>query len=168
VFQEPYTNKDALERVASIRTEQLKAPAGFGCASCFARVACLGGCHCQYVGQDGLDPANRHDVARGFCESYKAAMTGMVRAGWRNRWTSQTAARGRCTLTPSNGLTVAQGVGSMREANRSAVTSIIRLAAQLAHASRDARGRGAHATSWLVRANGHADPRVSSAPTEAV
>jgi hypothetical protein len=45
------------------------------------RVACLGGCHCQYVGQDRVDPANRYDIARGFCESYRAAMTGMVRAG---------------------------------------------------------------------------------------
>jgi hypothetical protein len=44
-------------------------------------VACLGGCHCQYAGQDGIDPSNRYDIARGFCESYRAAMTGMARAG---------------------------------------------------------------------------------------
>jgi hypothetical protein len=73
-------DKDALERVATIRTEQLHAPEGSDCASCFARVACLGGCHCQYAGQDGFDPANRFDVARGFCESYRAAMTRIVRA----------------------------------------------------------------------------------------
>ncbi len=76
-----YLDKDALERVSTIRTEQLKAPEGLDCQACFARVACLGGCHCQYAGQDGTDPADRYGIARGFCESYRAAMTGMVRAG---------------------------------------------------------------------------------------
>jgi radical SAM protein with 4Fe4S-binding SPASM domain len=80
VLDEPVIDEQALARVSTIRTDQLRAPDGFDCANCFARVACLGGCHCQYVGQDGVDPRNRFDIARGFCESYRAAMAGVARA----------------------------------------------------------------------------------------
>jgi radical SAM protein with 4Fe4S-binding SPASM domain len=64
VLDEPVIDEQALARVSTIRTDQLRAPDGFDCATCFARVACLGGCHCQYVGQDGVDPRNRFDIAR--------------------------------------------------------------------------------------------------------
>jgi hypothetical protein len=40
----------------------------------------------------------------------------------------------------------------MREAERSAVASIIRLAAERSHANRDACGGASHATHWRARA----------------
>ncbi len=85
VFRDQVVDADALARVSTIRTDQLRATAGFDCSACFARVACLGGCHCQYAGQDGRDPANRYGVAPGFCQSYRAALNGMLRgkAGFR-------------------------------------------------------------------------------------
>jgi hypothetical protein len=35
---------------------------------------------CRYVGQDGIDPANRFNTPAGYCQSFRAAITGLLQA----------------------------------------------------------------------------------------
>jgi radical SAM protein with 4Fe4S-binding SPASM domain len=74
-------DQEALARISQIRTEQMVPPAPYNCSTCVAKSVSIGGCHCRYVGQDGLDPSNRFDVAPGYCESMTAAVTGMLMGG---------------------------------------------------------------------------------------
>lgn len=79
VSKRPVIDREALERASKIRTDQLKPPSGYDCASCWVRVACLGGCHCKYAGADGVDPSNRYDITPGHCPSLQATFSGLIR-----------------------------------------------------------------------------------------
>lgn len=78
--EDPIINMEVLTRISKIRTEEMRPPAPFDCNNCIAKSASIGGCHCRYVGQDGIDPANRFDVAPGYCQSMISAVTGLVQA----------------------------------------------------------------------------------------
>jgi hypothetical protein len=75
-----------LAEVSTIRTEQMRPPAPFKCETCVAKSASIGGCHCRYVGQDGMDPSNRFDVTPGYCESTVAIHAGMLMGASVARW----------------------------------------------------------------------------------
>lgn len=72
----------AVARVGLLKTEDMKPPPGFDCGDCIATAMCIGGCHCRYVGQDGVDPASRMDIPAGYCPSNRAMLTGMMQAAW--------------------------------------------------------------------------------------
>ncbi len=80
VMKEPVIDEVALARVSSIQTADMRPPAPFDCEDCVAKSASIGGCHCRYVGQDGYSAENRFEVAPGYCQSMRAAMTGLIQA----------------------------------------------------------------------------------------
>lgn len=75
----------ALARVGILRVSDMRPPAGFDCNDCVAKSACIGGCHCRYVGQDGQNPASRMDIPEGHCPSMRAMMTGLMMGHWVER-----------------------------------------------------------------------------------
>ena len=72
----------AVARVGLLKTEDMRPPKGFDCGDCIATAMCIGGCHCRYVGQDGVDPASRMDIPAGYCPSNRALLTGMMQGFW--------------------------------------------------------------------------------------
>lgn len=81
----PVIDPVASARISILRTADMKPPAGFDCNDCVAKSACIGGCHCRYVGQDGVDPAQRMDIPVGNCQSLRAMMSGMMQGYWVER-----------------------------------------------------------------------------------
>jgi sulfatase maturation enzyme AslB (radical SAM superfamily) len=82
VAKTPVLDAEALRRVGQIQTKDMRPPPPFDCSDCVAEAASIGGCHCRYIGQDGIDPANRYDVPEGYCQSQRAMITGMMQGFW--------------------------------------------------------------------------------------
>jgi uncharacterized protein len=80
VFNTPVIDQVALERTSDIFVSQMKEPEGRNCKNCVARPLSFGGCHCRYVGQDGVDPTQRHTVTPGWCQKQEAHWNGMMQA----------------------------------------------------------------------------------------
>jgi sulfatase maturation enzyme AslB (radical SAM superfamily) len=80
VFKTPVIDAMRQLDVADIKTEQMKPPAPFDCNDCIAKTVSIGGCHCRYIGQDGIDPRNRFEVPEGYCQSQIASITGLTQA----------------------------------------------------------------------------------------
>ncbi len=78
VSREPVLNATRLADVGRIRLEQMRPPAGYDCEACIARSISIGGCHCRFVGQDGVDPAERYDTPASYCDSMTAALSGLL------------------------------------------------------------------------------------------
>lgn len=80
VFQSPVLDPVAVDRANDIYVSQMIEPEGFNCQNCVARKLSFGGCHCRYVGQDGVDPAHRHTVMPGWCQHSQAYWNGLMQA----------------------------------------------------------------------------------------
>jgi uncharacterized protein len=80
VSKSPVIDAERLAIVSQIRTEQIKPQPPYDCQDCIGRGACLGGCHCRYVGQNPTDPSYRYDTPAGYCASFRAAITGLLQA----------------------------------------------------------------------------------------
>lgn len=80
LYADPVLDKMAMTRTSLLKSSDMRPPAPFDCNVCVAKSACIGGCHCRYVGQDGVNPENRFDVPSGYCPSKRAAMHGLLRA----------------------------------------------------------------------------------------
>lgn len=85
VARTPVLDPVAKVRVGLLKTSDMRPRPGFNCEDCVAKSACIGGCHCRYVGGDGLDPAQRMDIPAGHCQSMRAFMTGMMMGAWIER-----------------------------------------------------------------------------------
>ena len=83
---DPIMDPEAMERTSRIKVSDMRPPSGLDCERCVAKSACIGGCHCRGIGQDGIDPANRFDVSRGHCQSKVAALSGLLVAASISRW----------------------------------------------------------------------------------
>jgi uncharacterized protein len=75
---------EALLRVGDLKVEDMKPAPGFNCSDCVAEAACIGGCHCRYVGSGDL-PEHRLDVPPGHCLSMRAMITGLMAGHWVER-----------------------------------------------------------------------------------
>jgi len=71
---------EKLQRIFALKNDDMVPPAGRDCLTCPVRSVCFGGCHCRYVGQDGIDPSYRYDVMPGWCQSQIAAVSGALMA----------------------------------------------------------------------------------------
>jgi sulfatase maturation enzyme AslB (radical SAM superfamily) len=82
VFKSPVLDKAAMERAFDIYVKQMEEPKelGFDCTNCVNRPLSFGGCHCRYVGQDGVDPAHRFTVTPGWCQKGEAFWNGLMQA----------------------------------------------------------------------------------------
>jgi len=80
VNEAPVIDRERLAEVSTIRNDDMKTPKGYDCNNCAARNISFGGCHCRYVGADGVDPANRYDVLPGWCQSEQAWVAGFLQA----------------------------------------------------------------------------------------
>lgn len=78
IWHDPVINVARLADVSGIRNSDMRTPEGFDCSNCAANPISFGGCHCRYIGQDGHDPTNRHDIAPGWCQSTQAWVAGML------------------------------------------------------------------------------------------
>ncbi len=78
VLSSPVIDPQRLAEVSKITTDQMRPPKPFDCNDCVAKSVSIGGCHCRYVGQNGIDPSYRYDVPEGYCQSMISAMTGML------------------------------------------------------------------------------------------
>lgn len=88
-----------LEVVNQIKTADMKAPFSFHCSDCAARGFCMGGCHCRYVGQDGVDPANRYQVPKAHCQAMRAAIEGMLTGAVIEGWLKTTESTQRIDVS---------------------------------------------------------------------
>ena len=80
VHNSPVIDAERLAVVSTIQNSEMKQPPGFDCNNCAAKVISFGGCHCRYVGADGVDPSNRYDVLPGWCQSEQGWVTGFLQA----------------------------------------------------------------------------------------
>ncbi len=80
VHKDPVIDAERLAVVSTIKNSEMKQPEGFDCNNCAAKVISFGGCHCRYVGADGVDPSNRYDVLPGWCQSEQGWVTGFLQA----------------------------------------------------------------------------------------
>ncbi|KKK90511.1 hypothetical protein LCGC14_2722280, partial [marine sediment metagenome] len=84
----PVLDPFAQARVGLLKTEDMRTPIepntgrAYDCNDCIAKSACIGGCHCRYVGMDGQDPTNRMDIPAGHCPSMRSMMTGIMMGHW--------------------------------------------------------------------------------------
>lgn len=115
VFHTPVIDEARLADVSKIKTAQMKPPPPYDCDNCVAKPVSIGGCHCRYVGQDGMDPANRFSVAPGYCPSMISLVTGMLQGAVIERLVAPVQAPG----------TVAAGSGGLIP-----VSSLLRRPAQ--------------------------------------
>jgi hypothetical protein len=68
-------------RISNIKVADMRTQPGYVCNDCIAKSACIGGCHCRYVGGSdamGPNPAERFNVPASYCESMRGAMTGLL------------------------------------------------------------------------------------------
>jgi len=111
VSKVPVLDPFALARVGILKTTDMTPKPEFSCEDCVAKSACIGSCHCRLVGSEGFDanagilpsedPSRRTDVPRGYCQSLRAAMTGLIQGMWvereagpRQRWDKSTMDKG--------------------------------------------------------------------------
>jgi uncharacterized protein len=97
VAKTPVLDPFALARVGILKTGDMKPKPEFSCEDCVAKAACIGSCHCRLVGSEGFDarggilpsedPSRRTDVPRGYCQSLRSAMTGIIQGMWVERET---------------------------------------------------------------------------------
>jgi uncharacterized protein len=80
----PVIDPMADARVRILKTSDMKPSEGYDCNDCVATAACIGGCHCRYVGQNG-DAAARTDIPPGHCASMRAFLTGFIMGHWIER-----------------------------------------------------------------------------------
>ncbi len=80
VHDDPVIDQERLAEVSTIRNDQMVIPEGFDCNNCAARPISFGGCHCRYVGADGVDPSNRYDVLPGWCQTSQGWIAGFLLA----------------------------------------------------------------------------------------
>jgi uncharacterized protein len=78
VFKDPVIDSEAVARVSGIRVEDMTPSIEFRCDDCHAEKQCVGSCHCRLVGINGIDPAWRHHTLKGYCQSIRAAIGGMI------------------------------------------------------------------------------------------
>jgi radical SAM protein with 4Fe4S-binding SPASM domain len=79
VFNDPVLVSEAdQKRINDIRVDEMEPPEGYDCRNCVARPISFGGCHCRYVGQGGQDPAQRHQVEKGYCPAMASMLKGML------------------------------------------------------------------------------------------
>lgn len=82
IYNTPVIDPVAVNRAMDIYVNQMNEPTelGFNCQNCVARKLSFGGCHCRYVGQDGVNPAHRHTVMPGWCQHSQAYWNGLLQA----------------------------------------------------------------------------------------
>jgi len=80
VSKSPVIDPVAMDRAADIFVSQMIEPEDYNCKNCIARPLSFGGCHCRYVGQDGVNPAHRHTVTPGWCQKSEAYWNGLMQA----------------------------------------------------------------------------------------
>jgi sulfatase maturation enzyme AslB (radical SAM superfamily) len=95
VAAKPVLDPFALARVGILKTADMKPKPEFSCEDCVAKSACIGSCHCRLVGSEGFDanagilpsedPGRRTDVPRGYCQSLRSAMFGLIGGFWIER-----------------------------------------------------------------------------------
>jgi uncharacterized protein len=79
VFNDPVLVSEAdQKRINDIRVDDMQPPEGYDCKNCVARPISFGGCHCRYVGQGGVDPAQRYQVEKGYCPAMASFLKGML------------------------------------------------------------------------------------------
>jgi radical SAM protein with 4Fe4S-binding SPASM domain len=81
VLRDPVWEPDEkLQRIYTLKNDDMVPPPGRDCTLCPVRSISFGGCHCRYVGQDGVDPSYRYNVMPGWCQSQIAAASGGLMA----------------------------------------------------------------------------------------
>jgi uncharacterized protein len=81
VLRDPVWEPDEkLQRIFALKNDDMIPPPGRDCTTCPVRSISFGGCHCRYVGQDGVDPSWRYNVLPGWCQSQIAAASGGLMA----------------------------------------------------------------------------------------
>jgi uncharacterized protein len=75
-----WESDEKISRIFALKNDDMVPPAGRDCVTCPVRSISFGGCHCRYVGQDGVDPSYRYNVMPGWCQSQIAAASGGLMA----------------------------------------------------------------------------------------